>query len=757
MSLVTKVNQPSSDVAIRLEKLQNLYQVLTKNKPNQHISKEFINLEKIDRHAIRTMNSAETIGHKHILNKIAMRDAVERHMEALKKAEQVFQTAIVKDQAKGEGILPNSSKQQNKNPLVKLPQDVLVNKVLPFLTREEATNFQTACIGYSSLTASRFHRLNNLSHAILQDQAEIPVLFQELHKDDRTRILDKFKKEKFDWNQMKEHKKLLLKEIEMMKVNHSFTIPSSKSINYLQKLSIPRISTSVGPFLTEKERADLRRGCKATHKIQSPASSIIKTYHLENLIETYLHVSSSALTPSDKAKALHNLMSMAYSLSEFEELPYPEYSSLSAFFQQVEARNLIRMIRAIHERHVPPVLPNLPAGVEDLHIPNDPTKAMQQAGLLRDWIHQGALSTTDKLCFRIIRRVCDWISQGALVACAGIGRVLDLSDCGLSLVPKEVGYLSTFRTLNLSNNHLVSVPEEIGQLKALQGLYLYNNCLVSIPKEIVQLKALQNLYLYNNRLVSIPKEIGQLKALEHLQLEKNRFVSVPKEIGQLQALEGLYLYNNRLVSIPKEIGQLKALEWLQLENNRLVSVPKEIGQLQALRRLHLENNRLLSVPKEIGQLQALQQLQLDNNRLLSVPKEIGQLQALEFLSLKTNGLIGLPPVLDRFKGAFMEQNRQLQVKNFLRQLSLCVTGQHNTKKIADLLDTMEKLLGKKTRSQLHHCLYEVVQEAAKADKTLRKKLKGKQFGRKAFLGKAFLDGSIDPKLKAAAIARFRDC
>jgi len=632
MSLVTKVNQSSSNVAIRVEKLQSLYQVLTKNEPNQRISKVFTNLEKIDRHAVRTMSSAETIGRKYIINKFAMRNAVKRHMVALKKVECAFQTGVVKDQIKSQGALPNSSKQQSKNPLVKLPQDVLAEKVLPFLTREEATNLQTACVGYSSLTASRFHRLNTLSQAIVQDQAGIPVLFQELHKDDRTRILENFKEKKFDWNQMKGRKEPVLKMIEVMKAEHSFTIPSSKSlVNHLPRLPIPLMSASVGSFLTEKEMADLRSGCRGTRNIQTPASLIIKTYHLENLIETYLHISSSDLNQSDKAKTLHKLLSLAYSLSEIEKLPRPTYSSLPAFFQEVEARNLIRMIGALHDQEQ---LPHLPAGVEDLHIPNDPTKAMQKAGRLRDWIHQ---------------------HQSAVAVIDG---ELDLSGEDLSLLPKE-----------------------IGQLKGLETLHLRDNCLVSVPKEI---------------------------------------------------------------------GQLKALQVLHLDNNRLVSVPKEIGQLKGLETLHLDNNRLVSVPKEIGQLKALQVLDLVNNHLVSVPKEIGQLRALQWLDLDENGLVSLPPELDRFKGDLEKQDKQLQVKNFLGQLSLCVTGRHNTKKIATLLKAMEKLLGKETRSQLHRCLYEVAKEAAKADKTLRKKLKDKQFGRKAFL-----DESIDPKLKAAAIAKFR--
>jgi len=90
VSLVINADQPFSNVAIRLEKLQNLYQVLTKKKPNQYISKVFTNLEKIDRYAIRTMSSCETIDRKHIVNKISMRNAVERHMGLLKKQNRFF-------------------------------------------------------------------------------------------------------------------------------------------------------------------------------------------------------------------------------------------------------------------------------------------------------------------------------------------------------------------------------------------------------------------------------------------------------------------------------------------------------------------------------------------------------------------------------------------------------------------------------------------------------------------------------------------
>jgi len=420
MSLVTNANQPSSNIVVRLEKLQNLYQVLTKNKFNQHISKVFTNLEKIDRHAICAMNSSETIGRKHIFNKIAMRNAVERHMGALKK-----------------------------------------------------------------------------------------------------------------------------KEIEVMKAGHSFTILSSKSVNYLQKLPIPLMSASIGSFLTEKERADLRSSCKDTRKIQTPAFSIIKTYKLEGLIETYFHVPCSALTLSDKAKTLHKLLSMAYNLSEIEELPRPSYSSLLAFFQEVEARNLIRMIEAI--QNIEP-LPKLLAGVEDLHIPNDPIKTIQKADRLRDWIgqHKDAI--------------------------AAINGVLRLENKNLSLLPKEIGQLRALGLLYLHNNRLVSVPKEIGKLQALLGLYLHNNQLISIPKEIGQLQ-LQWLMLHNNRLIKVPKEIGRIK---YVRLSNNSIFDLPAELehfrdrlGEQRTIHQLNTVLNRLKGSLKGNHDCKSIAKLLNEMERI--------------------------------------------------------------------------------------------------------------------------------------------------------------------------------------------
>ena len=53
-------------------------------------------------------------------------------------------------------------------------------------------------------------------------------------------------------------------------------------------------------------------------------------------------------------------------------------------------------------------------------------------------------------------------------------------------------------TLDLSDMGLTQVPKEIGQLASLQELYLYTNQLTQVPKEIGQLASLETLWLNDN-------------------------------------------------------------------------------------------------------------------------------------------------------------------------------------------------------------------------------------------------------------------
>ena len=123
--------------------------------------------------------------------------------------------------------------------------------------------------------------------------------------------------------------------------------------------------------------------------------------------------------------------------------------------------------------------------------------------------------------------------------------------------------------LSMNNKGLTIVPPEIGQLSSLEILNLIFNDLSSLPPEIGQLNSLKELFLNYNDLSSLPPEIGQLSSLEILRVNSNDLSSLPPEIGQLNSLEVLTLSSNNLSSLPTEITRLVNLTRLDLRNNNL--------------------------------------------------------------------------------------------------------------------------------------------------------------------------------------------
>lgn len=235
--------------------------------------------------------------------------------------------------------------------------------------------------------------------------------------------------------------------------------------------------------------------------------------------------------------------------------------------------------------------------------------------------------------------VCNW--EG--VFCDDFGRVtrLLLDSKNLTILPLEIGQLTSLTALVLRNNQLTNVPVEIGQLTSLTDLGLQKNQLTDLPVEIGQLTNLTDLRLEDNQLTGLPVEIGQLTSLTYLDLSRNQLNSLPVEIGQLTSLTTLGLLNNQLTSLPTEIGQLANLEILPLSYNQLTSLPPEIGQLSSIQFLWVGFNQLTSLPPEIGQLSGVIDLFVMNNQLTSLPPEIGQIDV-DYLILDNNQLTCLP-------------------------------------------------------------------------------------------------------------------
>ena len=133
-------------------------------------------------------------------------------------------------------------------------------------------------------------------------------------------------------------------------------------------------------------------------------------------------------------------------------------------------------------------------------------------------------------------------------------------------------------------------------LTELRRLELSEFGLSYIPRELGQLELLEELRLARSHLRGrVPAELGQLSNLRHLDLSRNELTRpIPLELGHLTALTHLDLSRNQLTgSIPAEFGQLRNLTYLDLSHNQLTGpIPAELSQLAGLREVRLAGNQL---------------------------------------------------------------------------------------------------------------------------------------------------------------------
>lgn len=236
----------------------------------------------------------------------------------------------------------------------------------------------------------------------------------------------------------------------------------------------------------------------------------------------------------------------------------------------------------------------------------------------------------------------------------------------VGLIPPEIGSLANLTKLRLGEGGRLAgpIPPEIGNLANLRYLYLQGDLAGPIPPEIGRLANLKELGLWGSGLSGpIPSEIGKLANLEELLL-KSRLDSVPPEIGKLAKLKELHLTGS-LRLIPPEIGDLTSLTELSLfwfgsaapilpDISRLSNlesldlgnfsgvIPPGIGKLTNLRYLHIMGGLTAPAPPEIGDLASLRYLVLEGY-LGAIPPEIGKLSNLEVLRLQGNDLAGPIP------------------------------------------------------------------------------------------------------------------
>ncbi|KAM1123881.1 hypothetical protein COP2_005372 [Malus domestica] len=125
--------------------------------------------------------------------------------------------------------------------------------------------------------------------------------------------------------------------------------------------------------------------------------------------------------------------------------------------------------------------------------------------------------------------------------------IVNLSGCGLSVLPVELTRLPLLEKLYLDNNKLSLLPSELGELKSLKVLRVDYNMLVSVPLELRQCVGLVELSLEHNKLVRPLLDFRAMAELRVLRLFGNPLEFLP-EILPLHKLHHLSLANIRIVA-----------------------------------------------------------------------------------------------------------------------------------------------------------------------------------------------------------------
>lgn len=226
-------------------------------------------------------------------------------------------------------------------------------------------------------------------------------------------------------------------------------------------------------------------------------------------------------------------------------------------------------------------------------------------------------------------------------------QTLDLSDLGLSRLPKELFQLKHLCKLYLQNNKINTISPDIDRLTNLQELNLSHNHLHSLPKTLGKLKSLKRLFLQHNNIANLPKPIRHLSSLQQLDLSYNKMSGLPSYISHLSCLEHLILHHNQISKFPQSID-FERLQVLNLAHNKLTNLPASIAHISRLQKIYMANNQIAFLPENIGQLKRLHVLDLRNNNLNKLPQSVKELDRLQSNQTELNENKGLNLIGNRF-------------------------------------------------------------------------------------------------------------
>jgi Leucine-rich repeat (LRR) protein/predicted ATP-binding protein involved in virulence len=253
--------------------------------------------------------------------------------------------------------------------------------------------------------------------------------------------------------------------------------------------------------------------------------------------------------------------------------------------------------------------------------------------------------------------------------------------------------------LDLSNCDLTEIPKEVFELDRLLELVLSKNAITTIPSDIIKLHRLRKLYLDDNKaLTDLPDNFGELKNLETLDLSYNDLNSIPDSIFKLSELKELYLNNNNQIKeISDKVGNLKHLNYLKINDNQIIEIPKELGQLPNLEKLELYGNKIKIIEQNTFTGTSLTEVNLNNNNIISIQSNAFNSDNLGLIYLEKNDIEKIYPKAFNGKKIFyiqLENNKLTVLPNDLGnlpKLNGLYLGNNLLKTIPDVIASLDKI------------------------------------------------------------------
>ena len=205
---------------------------------------------------------------------------------------------------------------------------------------------------------------------------------------------------------------------------------------------------------------------------------------------------------------------------------------------------------------------------------------------------------------------------------------VNLSRCGLKVIPFEINYLCSLRELRLEGNQITRISSQ-----AFEGCW-----------------DLRELRLESNRITTIaPQAFEGCDSLERLHLDNNRITTIASLAfeGCEKTLEELHLDNNQITTIaPQAFNGCKTLRWLNFSKNQIIQIhPQTFTSCTALISLHLNHNRITHIyPETFASCLSLLELNLNNNLISDIaPQTFVGCPALNWMGLASNLITHIAP------------------------------------------------------------------------------------------------------------------